>query len=65
MIMRVLAALFCLPSSYLLCLGNAAFALPRPDAAGCFLYMSLGGCVHKPVVPEPKHSSGCIFMHHH
>jgi hypothetical protein len=30
--MRVLAALFCLPSSYLLCLGNAAFALLRPDA---------------------------------
>jgi hypothetical protein len=30
--MRVLAALFYLPSSYLLCLGNAAFALLRPDA---------------------------------
>jgi hypothetical protein len=23
------------------------FALPRPDAAGCFLCTSLGGCVHK------------------
>ena len=34
--MRVLAALFYLPSSYLLCLGNAAFALLRPDALSPF-----------------------------
>jgi hypothetical protein len=36
LIMRVLAALFYLPSSYLLCLGNAAFALLRPDALSPF-----------------------------
>ena len=23
------------------------------------------GSVHKTDAPEPKHSSGCIFMHHH
>jgi len=46
--MRVLAALFYLPScTYLLLLGNAAFALPRPYAVWILMYAWSGVQLHK------------------